>query len=333
MKSTNKGRILYLARLLYEETDDAGHTLSTQELIARLAEAGYKANRKTVRDDVDTLAACGVKVATEKRGRNEFYIAERLLELSELKLLIDAVLASKFITRAKSKVLIEKLSSMASRHQVGDLTRHLYTEEAIKPNNESIYTIVDRISDAINQKKKICFKYYEYTAEKKKVLRNGGELYVNSPYAMLWNDDRYYMLGYSDKHDKIVQFRVDRMKQPIISSEKAVPPPQGFSVASYVRRVFRMYGGEETVLTMECDNSLMKTVVDRFGEDVKTAIASDDTFRATVKVFLSPTFYAWVFQFGGQIRIVSPQCAVLAYREMAMQALRSVYESTTGIQQ
>ncbi len=320
MKSTNKGRILYMERLLFEETD-ARHTLSTQELIARLAEAGYQANRKTVRDDVNTLVACGVKVATEKRGRNEFYISERLFEPSELKLLIDAVLASKFITRAKSKVLIEKLSSMASRHQVDGLIRHLYTEEAIKPNNESIYAIVDRISDAINQKKKVCFKYYEYTPQKKKVLRNDGELYINSPYALIWNDDRYYMLGYSEKHEKIVQFRVDRMVRPYISDEDAVPKPVGFSVSSYMRRVFRMYSGTETVVMLRCENSLMKTVIDRFGEDVQTTIVSDDAFQAVVKVLLSPTFYSWVFQFGGKIRIVGPQCVLQAYHDMVTQAL------------
>lgn len=178
----------------------------------------------------------------------------------------------------------------------------------IKPNNERIYSIVDTINDAINAGSKISFQYFEYTATKKKALRHGGARYYFSPYSLVWSGDYYYVLGYSDKHSKIVQFRVDRIADtPTILQVAAVPAPDDFNIAEYAKRVYQMYDGENTIVELRCENSLMQTIIDRFGEDVTTVAYDMTSFKATVEVSVIPTFFGWVFGFCGRVKILTPQ--------------------------
>lgn len=321
-KINKKGRVLYLLEFLYKETDEK-NSASTKEIIDYLGKRGISVNRKTLKDDVSILVEAGYDIVTRKSSHNSFFFRNRKFKILELKLLMDAVLSSQFITHDKSEELIEKLRSLASTKQSEQLVRHLFVADRIKTDNEQIYDIVDTITDAINKRKKIQFQYIEYTPEKKKVLKNKGELYTNNPYALLWNDDRYYLVGFSEKHNKIVQFRVDRMFKARITSSDAILAPVGFNVADYTRKVFKMFDGDESIVELECENKLMKVIIDRFGEDVDTSIATTKTFKVRTRVSISPTFYGWIFQFGGQIRIVSPLFVKERYQKMIRAARKA----------
>lgn len=314
--NTMKRRMFLLQKLLYDETDEE-HQISTFEILEYLEKEGVPTNRKTLKKNLDVLVEQGMDIVTVVSKPNRYFLGAREFELPELKLLLDAVCSSRFITQKKSRQLTKKLTDLASNSQKKELERHVYPTNRVKPRNECIYYTVDRINDAISRKKKISFQYTEYTAEKKKVFRNDGEVYVISPYVLFWNDDFYYVVGFSDKHENVSVFRVDRLHEPTVLEEKAVKKPKGFRIDDYSKRIFEMYDGETVEVRLECKNRLMKYIIDRFGENVKTKVNSEETFVATVGVALSPTFYGWIFQFCGDIQIQWPEKAVEEMKEMA----------------
>lgn len=314
--NTMKKRMMLIMKLLREQTDQE-HPLDTYEILDYLESQGVSTNRKTLKSDLDLLVDCDIDIVTIHSKPNKYYWGERTFEIPELQLLIDAVLSSRFITKKKSKAMAKKLSGLASDSQKKELDRHMYATGRVKQANENIFYMVNDINSAISQRKKITFKYIEYTAEKKKVFRNDGEVYELSPYALYWNEDYYYVVGWSDKHDNVSVFRVDRMDDVEISDETAMKRPADFSIDDYSNRVFEMFDGDSTTVKLECRNDLMKYIIDRFGMSVKTEIATDDTFYVWTDVALSPTFYAWVFRFGGDISIVEPKQAADEITEMA----------------
>lgn len=323
-----KSRILYLQKILLERTDEE-HPLSTTQLIGILNdEYGISAHRTTITKDIAALVEYGLDIATIHSTQNKYFVAGRRFELPELKLLIDAVESSKFITKKKSDALIEKIHTLTSSGQVSELKRNSYIADRIKPDNEQIYYIVDTINDAINEGRQISFQYYDYTGLKKKVLKNKGEIYKLSPYHLLWNGDYYYVIGYSEKRGKIVTFRVDRIAaQPNILSAKAVERPKDFDLAKFTREVFFMYDGNKVTVDLRCDNSLMKTMIDRFGEDVTTLAYDMTSFRLITEVASSQTFLGWVFGFGGKVQILAPESVKEQYREMIMLATEAIKQS------
>jgi predicted DNA-binding transcriptional regulator YafY len=220
---------------------------------------------------------------------------------------VDAVQAAKFIPAKQSKALIAKLSSLASIYQADKLNRQLYVDKQPKAANESVLYTVDLIHAAINGKKQITFQYYEYTAAKRRSFKHSGQVYQFSPYALLWKNDSYYALGYSENHGKVVKFRVDRMANPKSTEKKAIPKPKDFRVETYAKSVFQMFDEETHTVTLRCENSLMKSVIDQFGEKVKTEIADDEHFTAMVGVSVSPTFFGWIVGFGGKMEIAAPE--------------------------
>lgn len=321
-RQDKKGRLLALKDYLYQYTDE-GHPATTQELIDEMTFRGYPGNRKTIKDDIDVLNKFGMDIVTNVSRGNSFFIGERQFELPELKLLVDAVSSSRFISTGKSDVLIKKISSMASVYQQEQIAPRIYTADRIKTDNTQLYYIVDKLIEAVQEKKKVRFQYQEYDADKNKVLRNNGELYVNSPYGCLWNDDYYYLIGYSDKHCKVVTFRIDRIIDLELIEENAVPEPESFTIADYVKKSIEMYDGEEQQVELLCDNEVMKSVVDRFGEAIQTEKVSESKFKATITVSASKTFYAWTFRFAGQIQIVSPVKMRAEYMEMARKIIEN----------
>ena len=304
-KNMVKARLLVLSEMLNEKTDE-DHVMDTFEIMDYLAENGVPANAKTLRSDLALLKERGMDIITIPGRPNKYYCGARLFDIPELKLLIDAVNSSRFITEKKSRVLNRKLLSIVSEYQRKSLKRSVYTAEKIKPKNEKIFYVVDIINDAIQAKRKISFCITEYDGNKNKTLRHDGEVYVISPYAMYWNDDFYYVVGWSDKRDKIQAYRVDRMHEPMILRDKAVRKPKDFKVTDYSHKVFEMFDGDEVRVKLECKNELMKYVIDRFGEDVETEPSNGETFICYADVRLSPTFYGWVFGFGGDVRILDP---------------------------
>ena len=311
-----KPRLLVLSKMFYELTDEA-HPMSTFEILDYLVENGVPANNKTLRSDLKLLKDMDIDIVTVSGRPNKYFLGARLFEMPEIKLLLDAVASSRFITKSKSKELSRKLTSLTSTHQKKQLVRHMYTAGRVKPGNENILYYIDLINNAIELKKKICFSIIEFDGRKKKTLRNDGEVYVISPYAMYWNDDFYYVVGWSDKRDKMVANRIDRMEDPQILDEKAIKKPKGFRLTDYSHKVFEMFDGEEVRVKLECRNDLMKYVIDRFGMKFETEPATEDTTYCYVDVCLSPTFYGWVFGFGGGIRILEPEAAVEKIVEMS----------------
>lgn len=316
-KSGNqKGKLLYLAEIFHRETDEA-HGLTLAELTERLAAYGVQAERKTLYADMEELRRCGLDIDSWKEGREYRYrLASREFELPELKLLVDAVESSRFITEKKSTALIKKLGHLTSTAQAEQLNRRIYMGGTPKPENESIYYNVDTIHNAVQKKQQITFQYFEYTPKKEKVLKHDGYKYRFSPYAMIWNRDCYYAVGWSEKHGKIAQFRVDRMTavEPL---EQTAVQTLDFDPAEYVRKVFGMYPDDLCTVELLCDNEVMRSVIDRFGENVQTETVDEQHFRATVEVAPSPPFFSWVFTFSGKIRIVSPAAVLEEMRDMA----------------
>lgn len=319
-EKNKKGRLLALQQYLYRYTDES-HPVTTQELIDAMEEMGYSANRKTIKDDIDTLIKFDVDVITNVSRGNSFFVGERRFEIPELKLLVDAVSSSRFISAGKSENLIEKLTSLASVYQKEQIIPRIFTTERIKTDNSQIYYVVDKLIEAVQLGKKVRFQYQEYDTQKKKVLRNEGEIYINSPYGCLWNDDNYYLIGYSDKWQKVVTFRIDRIIDLELLDETAVSEPEGFTIADYVKTTTEMYDGVEQEVELVCDNDLMKLVIDKFGVGIKTERISETQFNATVTVAISKTFYAWVFRFAGQMRIAEPESVRQEYLDMARNVL------------
>ena len=317
-----QSRILYMLKLLYENTDES-NPLSTNQIIDSLAEIGISAHRKTVAADIKLLEEYGIDVITIKSTQNKYFIGSRKFEIPEIKLLVDAVESSKFITPQKSEGLIKKLSELVSKFQAQELKNHIFIGKRVKPENEEIYYIVDAINSAINDKKQINFLYYEYNQNKEKVYKNDRYVYKLSPYALSWSEDHYYVIGFCEKHGKISTFRVDRMAKVNISYQEAKLMPEGFNGAEYARSIFEMYDGETKTVELKCANEFMKIIIDRFGEDVNTEILNDDYFKAIVDVSVSPTFYGWVFQFGGKMSIVSPDEVKTEFLNLVEEVLKN----------
>ena len=283
---------------------------------------------KTYEGLLPKLQEFGMDIVTIHSTQSKYFVASRKFELPELKLLIDAVESSKFITKKKSETLIEKIHTMTSPGQASKLKRNNYVVNRIKPDNEQIYYIIDAINDAINAGKQISFQYYDYTGLKKKVLKNKGEVYKLSPYKLLWCGDYYYVLGYSEKKSKVINFRVDRIaSKPEILDKDIIPMPDDFDIENYTKEVFFMFSGEKVLVDLRCDNSLMKTMVDRFGEDVTTLAYDMTSFRVQTEVSASPTFFGWVFGFNGKVQILAPESVKEQYRQMIAKADEDMQES------
>ena len=308
-------RLLLLQQYLLEHTDEQ-HSVSVSDILIFWEQHGIQAGRKSVYSDIEILQNGGMDIICVKSTQNRYFIGCRLFELPELKLLVDAVESSHFITAKKSEVLIEKLGHLASTAQAEQLNRHVYMDGTVKPDNETIYYTIDAIQNAIQDKHSISFQYYEYTQEKRKVLKHDGYRYVFSPYAMIWNRDYYYVVGWSEKHEKLAQFRVDRITA-IEHLNSGYIEDEAFNPATYVQEVFGMYNDDTCAVKLLCHNSTMRNVIDRFGEDVDTSPVDAEHFRVTVNVAPSPPFFSWVFTFGGCIQIEGPDSVLEEMRQMA----------------
>lgn len=322
MDNEAKLRPLYLAKILYEQTDE-DHYLTTAQLMQLLEnDYGIKSHRQTIKAEIELLRQFGLEIEEVKSTQNRYNLYGRDFDVPELKLLIDAVESSKFITSSKSKELVIKLCSLASNHVSPQLTRNVSCEGRIKPGNERIYLIVDAINDAINANKKISFQYFHYNVRKEHKLRHNGEPYVITPLHLVWNGDYYYMVGVYDYQQRIGNFRVDRIaKCPIILDEEGTAAPNGFDIDEYINTTFRMYNSDHTEVELICDNDVMDAIIDKFGEDVTTYANDMTSFRAVVNIATSHIFYSWVFGFCGKVKIKGPEAVKQKYLEMIKSAL------------
>ena len=325
MDIDGKLRPLYLLRILKEHTDE-DHTLTTAQLCKMLKdEYGIDTFRTTIKTDVEVLQKAGFSVQATRSTQNLYNYIERDLDIPEIKVLIDAVMSSKFITKSKSDELVAKLTELAGPYRSRELKRNLVVDGRIKPENEQAYMIVDAINDAINRRKKIKFQKVEYNVKKERVLHHGGETYVFSPYSLVWDGDFYYVVGYSDKYQSIGSHRVDRIyKRPEILDEAAVPPAVGFDINAYVNTMFRMYNADRYEVELQVDNQLMDAIVDKFGSDVTTYACDQHSFRVVANVSVGTTFYNWIFGFQGKVKIRGPETVRLAYEERVREAAEAL---------
>ena len=301
-----KLKILYILKYLMEESD-TNHPISTRTLLEYLESVGITAERKSVYDDIAALQRFGVMIEHTRENGSGYYIVERNFELPELKLLVDAVQSSKFITKQKSASLIKKLASLTNKHDASTLNRQVYMSGRIKTMNESIYYNVDMIHTAIIDNVQITFKYFDWTPKKEKNFRHNGSIYRVSPWALCWEDENYYMLAYDAKAEMVKHFRVDKLSRISFTDfpREGASSFKNFDLGQYSKQVFGMFRGQLETVTLKCDNSLAGVIIDRFGEDV-SIFPKDDHFLASVKVMISNNFLSWVMQFGTKMEIYSP---------------------------
>lgn len=324
-KPNQKLRLLYLMKILSEETDE-NHALTVNELAEKLEKYDISVERKTLYDDLEQLQLYGMDIERIRIGQAlGYYVASRTFELAELKLLVDAVQSSKFITHRKSSELIKKVESLASVHEAQLLQRQVYVTNRIKTMNESIYYNIDAIHGAISKGRQITFLYSEWViafgeGERfRKQFRKDGRRYVISPWALIWDDEYYYMLGYDSDAGIIKHYRVDKMSKIEIedSLREGREHFDKLDLAVYTRGVFGMFGGGEETVRIRVANHLIGAIVDRFGEDVFITRDDDEYFFASIDVSVSPHFLSWVFGFGNDAVIVSPEHVVEQFREYA----------------
>lgn len=327
-KSPNqKLKMAYIARLLTEKTDDE-HGMTMNEIIGELHSYGVNAERKSVYDDMEALKMLGLDIEKETEGnRTVYFVASRTFELAELKLLVDAVQSSRFITKKKTETLIRKIEGLTSVHQARQLSRQVHVANRIKTMNESIYYAVDDIYSAISREKQITFQYFKWNVKMEREPQRNGKIYKVSPWALMWDDENYYLVAFDGEAGIIKHYRVDKMKNLTITEEKREGDQafRNFDMALYSRKTFGMYGGKDVQVSLRCENAMADVVIDRFGQEVLLRPAGVDCFDVTVKVSVSPVFLTWVMNFGGRIKITGPEEVIRQQVELAKKTLE-LYE-------
>ena len=309
-KGTNQKFKLYrLAQIMLERTDDE-HYITMPEIISQLGKYEITADRRSIYQDLRDLEALGIEVEGEPEGKGyHYHVVSRPFELPELKLLVDAIQSSKFITEKKTNELIRKLEKLVSRYEAMGLQRQVYVSGRIKTMNESIYYAVDTIHNAISENRKIRFQYYQWNVKKEMVLRRDGAYYHISPWGLSWDDENYYLVGYDSDAGEIRHYRVDKMIHIRMSEE----PREGkehfrkLNMADYTRKSFGMFGGREQSVKLLVDNSLAGVIIDRFGKDVMMIPVDGDRFTVNVTVMVSRQFLGWIFSLGEKVKILGPE--------------------------
>lgn len=305
----NSNRLLLILRYLTEQTDEK-HLATIANINDFLKQYDLDANRETISDCIKELQEVGYDILCVRSTQNQYYMHERTFSLAEIKMLVDAVQSSRFISEEQSFELVSKLASLVGSHKGEILKRQLYIESRAKTDNTFIMEYVDKIHKAITDNKKIKFKYFDYSPSKEKRLRFDGYTYTLSPCVLLWNNDMYYVVGiYKDKAN-ITKFRIDRMCDLEISEEQGAELPQDFDMSEFFEREFSMMNGALCRVELLCENKLMSSIIDKFGSDVQTEIVDEEHFKSIVDVNLSGNFYGWIIASSGKMRIIAPGGAV-----------------------
>ena len=315
-----KLKMLYLVKIFSEETDD-NHFLTMPEIIAKLSAYGVNADRKTIYQDIAELRKFGFDILTQQEGRNYYYfLGSREFELPELKLLVDAVQSSRFITDKKSAQLIKKLESLVSRYEGRKLHRQVIIAGRVKAMNETIYYIVDKIHEAISDDKQIRFRYFDWNLDGNRKYRDRD--YQASPYGLCQDNENCYLLAHSERHG-VTHYRVDRMTDIDIISDARIPCPElsGSNLITHANQLFQMYSGETQRVKLRFHRSLINVVVDRFGKDTMMIPDGDDHFVFTVDIAVSPLFLSWVIGFGSKVQILHPRSVADQCAELCMEVM------------
>lgn len=319
-----KFKLYCLAQIMLEQTDEE-HYIFMPEIIEALAAYDITADRKSLYQDLRDLEKLGIEVEGEATGnRYHYHVISRFFELPELKLLVDAIQSSKFITERKSNALIKKLERLVSKYEAQKLQRQVYVSGRIKTMNESIYYTVDAIHNAISENRKIKFQYYQWNIKKEMELRHNGAWYHISPWGLSWDDENYYLVGFDSEAGLIKHYRVDKMLHISMSEEKREGSEYftKLDMAEYAKKSFGMYGGEEQTVKLLVDNSLAGVVIDRFGKDVMMIPTDGNRFTVSVNVRVSRQFMGWVFSLGEKVKIIGPDLVIQQMREEVVRLVR-----------
>lgn len=315
--SNQKFKLYRLAQIMLERTDE-DHYITMPEIMAALAEYDVTADRKSIYNDLRDLNVLGIEVEGEPVGnRYHYHVVNRTFELPELKLLVDAIQSSKFITEKKSNALIKKLETLVSRYDAQKLQRQVYVSGRIKTMNESIYYTVDAIHHAISENKKIKFQYFQWNVKKEMELRHNGAWYHISPWGLSWDDENYYLVGYDSDAGMIKHYRVDKMLHIKMSDETREGKEhfKKLDMADYAKKSFGMFGGKEQTVKLLVHNKLAGVIIDRFGKNVIMIPTDEEHFNVNVDVHVSRQFLGWVFSLGEDIKIVGPDEVVVHMQE------------------
>ena len=314
--SNQKRKLVFLREILLEYTDEK-HPLSMKEIINRLALKGIPAERKSLYDDIETLKVLGTDIRTIRNKTVGYYVANRDFEISELKLLVDAVISSKFIPTKNGNELVKKLTNLAGVYDRPSLNRQIFVSNKNPSFESELFHTVDRIHEAIESDCDIMFKYFGWTVRKEKEFRRNGDFYKVSPWSLVWDDSSYYLVGFDTEKGEIRHFRVDKMTNVKITETKRSGKEQfkQFDIQSYSNAAFGMFGGKMEKVTLRCHKRLANVMLDRFGS--RTVILNDgETFRITVNVIPSPVFLGWVWSFGKEVEIISPQKVIDEFKRL-----------------
>jgi len=316
-ENCQKIKLLKLMEILHQDTDEQ-HPLLATEVCQKLVSQGITCDRRTLTKDIRLLNEQGYEIMSKMVSHEKaYYIEDRGFSIPELKILIDAVQSTSFITTKKTTELTEKIASLGGSHCADILKRNMVCFNSKKHSNESIYYNVNFLEDAIKQQKKAAFRYFDLDADGIKMYRKYGSSYVIEPIAMVFSEDNYYLIGYNDHYDNTANYRIDKMDAVNVLdesiSEKAISLRQ--NVSDYTEQVFKMYGGPAENITIRFNSKLIGAVYDKFGENTKMIPMGDNDYAATVKVQVSPTFWGWIFQFTDQMTIISPDSVIQQYRE------------------
>ena len=327
-KGTNqKLKLYYLSRIMTEKTDDE-HAITMPEIQRELESYGVTADRKSLYDDLEALRVLGIDIIGEKIGRHYFYhVGSKQFEIAELKLLVDAIQSSKFITEKKSKELIKKLTGLASEYEATQLKRQVVVQGRVKTMNESVYYCVDDVHRAIAENRQISFDYMRWNTEGKLESRRE-EPYVVSPWALIWNDDNYYLIAYDEANDCIKHFRVDKLKSIQVLDEKRLGRDKfrKISLARYSQMNFGMFGGEPVNVKIAFQNDMVGVFIDRFGSDITIRRSKQKGWsEINVEVALSDHFFGWVFALGSKVKIMGPKDVVSMFKK-ELKEIRKMYD-------
>ena len=315
--TNNKFKLYRLAQIMLEKTDDE-HYITMPEILSALKEYDITADRKTIYADLKDLEQFGIEIEGEPVGNKyHYHVISRSFELPELKLLVDAIQSSKFITARKTNSLIKKLETLVSKYDAAKLQRQVYVSGRIKTMNESIYYTVDAIHNAISENKKIQFQYYQWNVKKEMELRHGGAYYHISPRGLSWDDENYYMIGYDSEANLIKHFRVDKMLHIQMMDEKREGKEhfKKLDMADYAKKSFGMFGGKEQNVKLKVANYLVGVMIDRFGKDIMMIPADDQHFTMHVDVHVSGQFFGWIMSLGEGVKIIGPDEVVDQMRQ------------------
>ena len=299
-----KRKLPILAKMLLERSDEE-HPISRQEMQEELERWGLSAERKSIYDDMEQLQELGLDVHSRQGRGGGWYVGAREFELAELKLLVDAVQSSRFLTKRKSDALIRKLEGLTSVHQARQLQRQVYVDRRVKTMNESIFYNVDRLQGAIAANKVVTFRYFEYNARRERVFRREGERYRLTPYSLIWDSENYYLAGWDEHRREVRHYRVDKMADIVVSQSKGHPRGD-WTAEGYARKHFGMFSGTPCRLKLRCEDRLAGVVIDRFGLEVPLIPDGEGHFTVTVDVVASPPLWGWLFGLGPGVEVQGP---------------------------